>query len=75
MESPSFTVPCDLEDKHLRLAGTSSLYGPHVCIHVQGYWKPDGEANRYHVAIKVLKNTSTEDSKELLQVYLFIFLD
>ena len=38
-------------------------------IHVQGYWKPEGETNSYHVAIKVLKNTSAEASKELLQVF------
>lgn len=36
---------------------------------LQGYWKPEGDKNKYHVAIKVLKEDSAtpEASKELLQ--------
>ena len=38
----------------------------------QGYWTPEGDPNRYEVAIKVLnEGTATSDAQmELLQVYL-----
>ena len=41
----------------------------HTHTHTQGYWQPEGDINRYHVAIKVLnqENASPEASKELLQ--------
>ena len=35
---------------------------------MQGYWKPENDTNQYHVAIKVLKNTSAQANKELLRV-------
>ncbi len=36
----------------------------------QGYWQPEGDINRYHVAIKVLNEEAggPEASKEILQV-------
>ena len=45
---------------------------------LQGYWQPANDTNEYHVAIKVLKDTSPGSSKELLQVcilnsFLFMF--
>uniref|UniRef100_A0A1X7UNN9 Protein kinase domain-containing protein n=1 Tax=Amphimedon queenslandica TaxID=400682 RepID=A0A1X7UNN9_AMPQE len=33
----------------------------------EGYWKPDNDEAEYHVAIKILKSTSADASKELLQ--------
>ncbi|XP_065887140.1 receptor tyrosine-protein kinase erbB-2-like isoform X4 [Dysidea avara] len=33
----------------------------------KGYWKPEGDINKYTVAIKVLKETSSASQKELLQ--------
>ena len=38
----------------------------------QGYWTPEGDPNRYEVAIKLLnEGTATSDAQtELLQVYL-----
>ena len=35
---------------------------------MQGYWKPENDTNQYHVAIKVLNNTSAQANNELLQV-------
>ena len=40
----------------------------HTHTHTQGYWKPENDTNQYHVAIKVLKNTSAQANKELLRV-------
>ena len=41
----------------------------YVCMYPQGYWQPQDDKNRYHVAIKVLnEGTATgEASRELLQ--------
>lgn len=44
------------------------VYLTHCIYSSKGYWKPDGDENEYHVAIKVLKNASANASRELLQV-------
>ena len=38
-------------------------------LNLQGFWQPEDDQNKYHVAIKVLNDdtTSPEASKELLQ--------
>ena len=42
-------------------------------IIIQGYWQPEGDAHKYTVAIKVMKeDTSAQCQTELLQVGVFI---
>ena len=42
-------------------------------IILQGYWQPEGDAHKYTVAIKVMKeDTSAQCQTELLQVGVFI---
>jgi len=37
-------------------------------LYLQGYWQPEGDINKYTVAIKVLIKASPSSQKELLQV-------